>query len=133
MGRALAASPLRLAQTDHTPPASGVRRAAWSIILASTVHELPVGVPVFYSVLFGLGAFIMRGAGCTINDLWDQKIDAAVGEFPHARPPTNAQRRVESGGGGPPRHASLKEEHGRAGGRTDRQTALLDSTGLDWT
>ena len=28
--------------------------------------------------LFGLGAFTMRGAGCTINDLWDQDIDQKV-------------------------------------------------------
>lgn len=28
--------------------------------------------------LFGTGAFIMRGAGCTINDMWDQKIDKMV-------------------------------------------------------
>jgi 4-hydroxybenzoate polyprenyltransferase and related prenyltransferases len=28
--------------------------------------------------LFGLGAVIMRGAGCTINDLWDKDIDSKV-------------------------------------------------------
>lgn len=28
--------------------------------------------------LFGAGAFIMRGAGCTINDLWDRDIDGKV-------------------------------------------------------
>lgn len=28
--------------------------------------------------LFGLGALVMRGAGCTINDLWDKDIDAKV-------------------------------------------------------
>ena len=28
--------------------------------------------------LFGLGAVIMRGAGCTINDMWDQDIDKKV-------------------------------------------------------
>lgn len=28
--------------------------------------------------LFGLGALVMRGAGCTINDLWDKNIDAKV-------------------------------------------------------
>lgn len=28
--------------------------------------------------LFGTGAFIMRGAGCTINDMWDQDIDKLV-------------------------------------------------------
>ncbi len=29
--------------------------------------------------LFGTGALVMRGAGCTINDLWDRKIDNKVG------------------------------------------------------
>lgn len=29
-------------------------------------------------MLFGLGAFVMRGAGCTINDMWDQDIDKKV-------------------------------------------------------
>lgn len=35
--------------------------------------------------LFVLGAFIMRAAGCVINDLWDRKIDAQV-ERTKARP-----------------------------------------------
>ncbi|XP_063232960.1 4-hydroxybenzoate polyprenyltransferase, mitochondrial [Bacillus rossius redtenbacheri] len=29
-------------------------------------------------VLFGLGAVVMRGAGCTINDMWDRDIDSKV-------------------------------------------------------
>lgn len=29
-------------------------------------------------VLFGFGAFLMRSAGCIINDIWDRKLDAAV-------------------------------------------------------
>ena len=28
--------------------------------------------------LFGVGAVIMRGAGCTINDLWDRNLDKNV-------------------------------------------------------
>lgn len=32
----------------------------------------------FYLGLFAGGAFIMRGAGCTINDMWDRDIDAKV-------------------------------------------------------
>jgi 4-hydroxybenzoate polyprenyltransferase len=31
-----------------------------------------------FVVLFGLGAIVMRGAGCTVNDLWDRKLDAKV-------------------------------------------------------
>lgn len=28
--------------------------------------------------LFGMGALVMRGAGCTINDMWDRDIDSKV-------------------------------------------------------
>lgn len=28
--------------------------------------------------IFGIGSFVMRGAGCIINDLWDRDIDAKV-------------------------------------------------------
>ncbi|KAJ9105413.1 hypothetical protein QFC21_001784 [Naganishia friedmannii] len=52
---------------------------AWSITMASTVNHLPITTPLFYLALFGTGAIIMRGAGCTINDMWDSKIDKAVG------------------------------------------------------
>ena len=36
-------------------------------------------VPLTYITLFGVGALVMRGAGCTINDMWDHKLDKAVG------------------------------------------------------
>jgi len=29
-------------------------------------------------LLFGAGAIIMRGAGCTVNDLWDRNLDKGV-------------------------------------------------------
>lgn len=45
---------------------------AWSTALAATP---PDGALLG---LFAAGAFFMRGAGCTINDLWDQDIDARV-------------------------------------------------------
>jgi len=32
--------------------------------------------------LFAAGSFIMRGAGCIINDMWDKDIDAKVGQEP---------------------------------------------------
>jgi len=38
----------------------------------STAHDL------YLVVLFGLGAIIMRGAGCTYNDIVDRHIDASV-------------------------------------------------------
>ncbi|EJT99702.1 4-hydroxybenzoate polyprenyl transferase, partial [Dacryopinax primogenitus] len=50
----------------------------WSITLASSVLSLPPSVPIWYMALFGLGAFIMRGAGCTVNDMWDHRLDRLV-------------------------------------------------------
>ncbi|XP_076767227.1 ubiquinone biosynthesis protein COQ2, mitochondrial [Xylocopa sonorina] len=47
----------------------------WSIAMAASPGALPD--PYLLS-LFGMGAFIMRGAGCTINDMWDQDIDGMV-------------------------------------------------------
>ncbi|CAE6425231.1 unnamed protein product [Rhizoctonia solani] len=51
----------------------------WSITMASYVTHAPISVPLTYLSLFGIGAFIMRGAGCTINDMWDRNLDKAVG------------------------------------------------------
>ncbi|KAF8708404.1 4-hydroxybenzoate polyprenyltransferase, mitochondrial, partial [Rhizoctonia solani] len=50
----------------------------WSITMASYVTHAPISVPLTYLSLFGIGAFIMRGAGCTINDMWDRNLDKAV-------------------------------------------------------
>lgn len=43
--------------------------------MSATAGELP---DLTTLALFGSGALIMRGAGCTINDLWDKDIDAKV-------------------------------------------------------
>ncbi|KAF8665647.1 hypothetical protein AX16_000102 [Volvariella volvacea WC 439] len=50
----------------------------WSITMASYALQLPPSVPATYLGLFGLGALVMRGAGCTINDMWDKSLDKAV-------------------------------------------------------
>lgn len=47
----------------------------WSIGLAAPAGELP---DVRLCALFGVGAYVMRGAGCTINDMWDRQFDAQV-------------------------------------------------------
>jgi 4-hydroxybenzoate polyprenyltransferase len=47
----------------------------WSTALAAPNGMAP-DVPLL--ALFGVGAFAMRGAGCTINDLWDRDIDRQV-------------------------------------------------------
>lgn len=46
--------------------------------MASYAIEAPVTIPLTYIGLFGLGALIMRGAGCTINDMWDKNLDKSV-------------------------------------------------------
>lgn len=49
----------------------------WSIALAAqAVHQWGQGV--WMAALFAIGAVVMRGAGCVVNDLWDRKIDAQV-------------------------------------------------------
>jgi 4-hydroxybenzoate polyprenyltransferase len=57
---------------------------AWSLTMAAYSSALPVGGLVWNLALFGTGALVMRGAGCTINDMWDRKIDQKVGEYPRA-------------------------------------------------
>ncbi|XP_064636311.1 4-hydroxybenzoate polyprenyltransferase, mitochondrial-like isoform X3 [Lineus longissimus] len=47
----------------------------WSIGLAADAGHLP---DLRLLALFGVGAFLMRGAGCTINDMWDSDIDSKV-------------------------------------------------------
>ncbi|CAD7084964.1 unnamed protein product [Hermetia illucens] len=48
---------------------------AWSISLSAPAGCWPDPLML---ALFGAGAVIMRGAGCTINDLWDKDIDSKV-------------------------------------------------------
>uniref|UniRef100_A0A4W3HL31 4-hydroxybenzoate polyprenyltransferase, mitochondrial n=1 Tax=Callorhinchus milii TaxID=7868 RepID=A0A4W3HL31_CALMI len=47
----------------------------WSIGLAAEPGCLP---DLAMLALFGTGAVLMRGAGCTINDMWDKDIDRKV-------------------------------------------------------
>lgn len=47
----------------------------WSISLAAAPGCFPDYTML---ALFALGSFFMRGAGCTINDMWDKDIDAKV-------------------------------------------------------
>jgi 4-hydroxybenzoate polyprenyltransferase len=49
----------------------------WGLALAQIAAA--GGIPdLKYAVLFLVGAIVMRGAGCTINDIVDRKIDSAV-------------------------------------------------------
>ena len=49
--------------------------AASSIAMAAAPGHLP---DLQVLALFGLGSFLMRGAGCTVNDMWDKDIDRQV-------------------------------------------------------
>jgi 4-hydroxybenzoate polyprenyltransferase len=53
----------------------------WAIALGSPTAPIGIGV----TILFTIGAIVMRGAGCTVNDIIDRKIDAKV-ERTRARP-----------------------------------------------
>ncbi|PLW19664.1 hypothetical protein PCANC_08915 [Puccinia coronata f. sp. avenae] len=49
-----------------------------SIALAASSAAASPQLLLYQTFLFGVGAFVMRGAGCTINDLWDRSIDRKV-------------------------------------------------------
>jgi 4-hydroxybenzoate polyprenyltransferase len=46
----------------------------WSILLA----RAPWGQTIWLIALFFVGSFLMRGAGCVVNDMWDRDIDRQV-------------------------------------------------------
>ncbi len=50
----------------------------WAIALASHAHQAEIRTSLIYMLLFSIGAFVMRGAGCVVNDLVDRNYDAQV-------------------------------------------------------
>ncbi|HEC00735.1 MAG TPA: 4-hydroxybenzoate octaprenyltransferase [Sphingomonadales bacterium] len=50
----------------------------WSIALARSVYGTDWLTTLELMAFFAVGAFVMRGAGCVVNDLADQKYDAMV-------------------------------------------------------
>ena len=50
----------------------------WAILLASGGGSGINGFVLYMLLLFGIGAVIMRAAGCIINDLWDRDLDKKV-------------------------------------------------------
>jgi len=52
----------------------------FSTLLAApmTIPMTTPGTAIGYSALFFTGALVMRGAGCSINDLWDRNLDPQV-------------------------------------------------------
>lgn len=47
----------------------------WSIGLSTTAGSLP---SLSLMTLFGIGAVLMRSAGCIVNDIWDRRFDRNV-------------------------------------------------------
>lgn len=64
----------------------------WGMALAASSAEDQIGpgTLVFWAVLFGIGAFVMRGAGCAWNDISDRDYDAQV-ERTRSRPIPSGQ------------------------------------------
>ncbi|EGW33673.1 uncharacterized protein SPAPADRAFT_59042 [Spathaspora passalidarum NRRL Y-27907] len=50
----------------------------WGITMASYSIHAPLSTTLTAIGLFSVGAVIMRGAGCTINDIWDRNLDNQV-------------------------------------------------------
>ena len=57
----------------------------WSIALAAGGIDAMGGHDFLMLILFFIGAIVMRGAGCIVNDLWDRDLDKQV-ERTRARP-----------------------------------------------
>jgi len=57
----------------------------WSIAMATYSSAIPISSMAWTLGLFGAGALVMRGAGCTINDMWDVEFDKKV-ERTQSRP-----------------------------------------------
>ena len=52
----------------------------FGLVLGATADSRPFGTlhDIWYVLLFGLGTIVMRGAGCTYNDIVDRDFDAQV-------------------------------------------------------
>ncbi|MBI2234856.1 MAG: 4-hydroxybenzoate octaprenyltransferase [Micavibrio aeruginosavorus] len=62
----------------------------WAIMMAAGGALSMNAGDVFVLALFGIGAVIMRGAGCIVNDLWDRRLDSMV-ERTRTRPLASGQ------------------------------------------
>ena len=50
----------------------------WGLALGWQATRGPLPEMLWYVALFGIGALVMRGAGCTVNDLMDRELDRRV-------------------------------------------------------
>lgn len=65
----------------------------WSLLLASDALSVQV---IWWGGLCALGALIMRGAGCVVNDLADQEFDAQVARTKQRPLPSGAVSRKQA-------------------------------------
>lgn len=67
---------LRLARVDRP---IGTWLLLWPCVWSTALAAQPGSLPdARLLALFAIGSFAMRGAGCTINDMWDRDIDRQV-------------------------------------------------------
>ena len=52
---------------------------SWAITMAAYANGSPLSHTLGTLALFGFGSLVMRGAGCTINDILDRDLDNKVG------------------------------------------------------
>ncbi len=70
---------LRLSRADRPIPVWLLLLPCWwGLALAILWDQTPRWEDAWIAVGCGIGAFVMRGAGCTWNDITDRKIDALV-------------------------------------------------------
>ena len=50
----------------------------WSLGQAAVMGMTPLPTTCYYFSVFLVGAWLTRGAGCTINDIWDRDLDGGV-------------------------------------------------------
>lgn len=50
----------------------------WGLLAGCSAQNISLWTILLYSIVFLIGSFLMRGAGCVINDYWDQDIDRMV-------------------------------------------------------
>ena len=54
---------------------------AWGLTMAAFTTNLRLKIYAIELSKYMLGAFILRSSACTINDIFDRKMDAGVGEY----------------------------------------------------
>ncbi|MCZ6764793.1 MAG: 4-hydroxybenzoate octaprenyltransferase [Alphaproteobacteria bacterium] len=69
---------LELARIDRPIGTWLLLLPGWWALAMSAPAGATTGMVLYYFALFGVGAVVMRGAGCVVNDLADREFDATV-------------------------------------------------------